>query len=1128
MLFLVGRKILVKRIYGERLFFTVLDTETIEASIRVHKPTGFMQDSCECGRSQENNFCKHVAAGVLLLNKYHYFDNTSSTMQEVLPADIAASPRETPDLKLVDPASAVNKEPAKSAEEKQRQKVQMREYLYNDDDKRSGGQKSKQMSVQIGSQPKPVLKPKPFHEVYTPVKKEDKSAAAENEKLLERLAGLIPQQGREIKTANKKLIFVFEETLGGAVVSLEKAEYDPEGSLNSKGRAQNRDAVYMPKPDYETVMLLDFFFSKGSRFDIGQKIFEFETFSSAKQYVPEYFLLPAMVEKILEFEHIYKREKDTGKLLPLEIENEPYTASLDMQQHKGNTLLKLTIERGELRCELDDLRVLLLEPLTCLYGNKVVRIAGLNNKQLNFFKNSANTITIPKGNQQFVEETLLPGLAGYINITGMQTIKKSEVEELRKGILLGENDTALGIKLVFSYDGSIVHYDPYKEREVLREKEGLTVVSRNKEFEQEAYRLLMTYPLKEIETGVFLPRHDPVLFLHERLEHLKQDGFDIYGEKDLKKLVVRRETPTLSLSVNSRIDWFDVRGTVRFGEHTVSLDQLLTSVKEGKQYVHLEDNSIGVLPEQWVRKFVKTLPMSRRKDDALVYTGSQTLLIDELLSEAEDVTIDKEYGERVERLKNFKGIQEQPIPDGIPVNVREYQKTGYSWFYFLKEFKFGGILADDMGLGKTLQVLMLLKNEKKSGLQSPVLIVCPTSLVFNWINESEKFNTGLKFLKHTGTDRDDISQESIAGYDVIITTYGILLNDAEALKAISFHYIILDESQKIKNPLSKTAKAAYSLNGSYRLCMTGTPIENNLTELWSQFHFVNPGMFSTLHNFKSAYITPIQKFNDSSALETLKKTTYPFILRRTKEVVASELPEKSEIIHYCEMEEEQRALYEFWRDSIKLGVLKTIEKKGLRNSHIKVLEGLLRLRQICNHPYLIGEKDVKKSGKFDEFRRLIEPIVEENHKILVFSQFTKMLEIMRRGLEKKKMPYALLTGSTADREGEVKKFQEDEKTKIFLISLKAGGFGLNLTAADYVIHYDPWWNPAAEAQATDRAHRIGQDKSVFVYKMITRETVEEKIIQMQERKKNLAGSVLSLEKGGMKNLTMDDIAELFG
>ncbi len=364
-------------------------------------------------------------------------------------------------------------------------------------------------------------------------------------------------------------------------------------------------------------------------------------------------------------------------------------------------------------------------------------------------------------------------------------------------------------------------------------------------------------------------------------------------------------------------------------------------------------------------------------------------------------------------------------------------------------------------------------------------------------------------------------------FDVVLTSYGVLLRDADLLKDIQFHYIILDESQKIKNPVSKTGRVVRKLKADHRLCLTGTPIENNLTELWSQMTFLNPGLLGSFKQFNDSFVKVISKENDTDTVQLLKRTIYPFILRRTKDKVAKDLPEKTEAIHFCEMDKNQEKVYNFWKNSIRVEILKEIKRKGIKKSGFKVLEGLLRLRQICNHPVLVQSDYKKKSSKFEEFKMMLSKVVVEGHKVLVFSQFVQMLEIMRGFLDENKINYELLTGNTRKREEHVKNFKNNDNVKVFLISLKAGGFGLNLTEADYVFHYDPWWNPAVEMQATDRTHRIGQDKSVFVYKFITKNSIEEKILSLQEKKRNLVREIISTESSLLKNLTKKDIEILF-
>ncbi|MBI5728038.1 MAG: DEAD/DEAH box helicase [Ignavibacteriales bacterium] len=481
----------------------------------------------------------------------------------------------------------------------------------------------------------------------------------------------------------------------------------------------------------------------------------------------------------------------------------------------------------------------------------------------------------------------------------------------------------------------------------------------------------------------------------------------------------------------------------------------------------------------------------------------------------------------MQKINSFESIERQNIPESFKGELRDYQKAGVDWFYFLQEFSFGGILADDMGLGKTIEVLAMLAKEKAKENIPPSLIVAPTSVVFNWVNEAARFVPSLKILNHTGIQRIKSDHLHFEDYDIILTSYGILLRDFELFNKQKFHYLILDESQKVKNPASKTARLLKEFNATYRLCMTGTPVENNLNELWSQMAILNYGMLGSLKSFQEVFVNPIQKNNDQESAATLRKAIYPFILRRTKELVAKELPPKTEVTTFCQMEPEQKKLYNIWKEAVRAEVYNEISKKGIKKAGFKIIEGLLRLRQICNHPRLVKKDFLKNSGKFEEFKEMLIEVTKEDHKVLVFSQFVTMLEIMREFLDAEQIPYEYLTGSTMNREERVNNFQTNKEVKVFLISLKAGGFGLNLTAADYVFHYDPWWNPAVEAQATDRTHRIGQDKNVFVYKFITKDSVEEKILQLQEKKRELVRNVISTEAGVLKNLTKEDIGILF-
>ena len=518
------------------------------------------------------------------------------------------------------------------------------------------------------------------------------------------------------------------------------------------------------------------------------------------------------------------------------------------------------------------------------------------------------------------------------------------------------------------------------------------------------------------------------------------------------------------------------------------------------------------------------------KDGQLEMSRLQGIQIGELLN---DPALTWHGAEQLrelhQRLSDFQGIKPVATPDGFNAELRDYQQQGLAWIQFLREFEFNGILADDMGLGKTVQTLAHLLLEKQQGrMQQPCLIIAPTSLMGNWRREANRFTPDLKALVLHGLDRhahfDKISQ-----HDLILTTYPLLRRDQEQLLEQQFHYIILDEAQAIKNPKSQTAQVVYALKAPHRLCLTGTPMENHLGELWSMFHFLMPGFLGNLERFNRLFRYPIERGNDDIRREQLQHRLKPFLLRRTKDAVATELPEKTEIIRSVILEGSQRDLYEGIRLAMDKKLQQEISKKGLARSHIMILDALLKLRQACCDPRLLSlpqAKKVTQSAKLDLLMTMLPEMVEEGRKILLFSQFTKMLGLIENELEKHHIKYVKLTGQTRKRDEAINQFQEGD-IPVFLISLKAGGVGLNLTAADTVIHYDPWWNPAAEDQATDRAHRIGQDKAVFVYKLITEDTVEDKILSMQKSKKSLAESIYSgkgQEKG--PGITSDELTTL--
>ncbi len=480
-----------------------------------------------------------------------------------------------------------------------------------------------------------------------------------------------------------------------------------------------------------------------------------------------------------------------------------------------------------------------------------------------------------------------------------------------------------------------------------------------------------------------------------------------------------------------------------------------------------------------------------------------------------------------ERLRSFEAIEKVAPPVQLEASLRPYQEQGLSWLQFLREYHLNGILADDMGLGKTVQTLAHLLLEKEAGrAKEPSLVVAPTSLMTNWEAEAKRFTPDLKVLVLHGKERNK-AFDAIAKHDLILTTYPLIVRDAEVHQKQLYHMIILDEAQYVKNPKTSSFKTVAALKANNRLCLSGTPIENHLGELWALFHFLMPGFLGSQDQFKQLYRTPIEKKGETSRQAQLAKRVKPFILRRDKASVAKDLPEKSEILVELELNDKQRDLYETVRVAMDERVREEVDKKGISRSQIMILDALLKLRQACCDPRLVKLKaaeKVKTSAKLEWLKDSLPQFLEEGHKVLIFSQFSSLLTLLEDTLQGLDISYSKLTGQTKDRKQQIAAFQEGDN-KVFLITLKAGGVGLNLTAADTVIHFDPWWNPAAENQATDRTHRIGQNKPVFVYKLIAKGSIEERILKLQERKAALATGIL---EGSLKgsSLSQDDLKSL--
>jgi hypothetical protein len=620
-----------------------------------------------------------------------------------------------------------------------------------------------------------------------------------------------------------------------------------------------------------------------------------------------------------------------------------------------------------------------------------------------------------------------------------------------------------------------------------------------------------------------ISRSDAVQWLTAHKQDLDQAGFTVHFKGDGSAPRYFLGKPEISIRIGEKFDWFDIQAIISFGQFQIPFLKIRQLILQKKKEFHLPDGSIAIIPDNWFHDYQDLFYFSEtRPGDDGVYLRRQHF---QLIQEWENQDLVK-TSLKTKTLNDLKlETKEFPIPKNFKGTLRPYQLEGYRWMRTRQVAGLGACLADDMGLGKTVQTLCLLQSLKEQGETLPTLLVMPTSLLYNWEMEAKKFTPQLRVMVYSGPQREKL-QAQIGKVDLILCSFGMVRSDIDWFEKQSFSYVILDESQAIKNPLANITKAVQKLNAKFRLVMTGTPLENSTMDLWSQMNFVNTGLLGTQRYFKDSFQIPIEKKADGDQKKRLYFLIKPYLLRREKRQVAADLPEKMESITYCAMSEEQERLYDktksFYRDIL----LKQIKDEGLQKSRFSVLQGLTKLRQLANHPALCEEGFTGESGKMEAVLEKLETVLEQHHKVLIFSQFVQHLGLIRRALDERGIAYAYLDGSTSDRMGQVESFQKDDGQSVFLISLKAGGVGLNLTAADYVFLLDPWWNPAAEAQAIDRAHRIGQKKTVFTYKFISKETVEEKILSLQQRKLDLANDLVTSDESILRALSEDEVLDL--
>jgi superfamily II DNA or RNA helicase len=734
------------------------------------------------------------------------------------------------------------------------------------------------------------------------------------------------------------------------------------------------------------------------------------------------------------------------------------------------------------------------------------------------------------------------------------------------GVRTSEWDDNVDLALLgFSYGGTAIH--PEDRRNELRAFEDgrIVVRRRDRSTERAALKRLRELGLQAVETfeaqdrdedriafGFAEVQRDWPNFVYDAVPQLEREGWRIEFEDGFRHRIVDGAGEWTAELEEGSGWWFSLDlGIVVDGERVALLpvlSSLLARLRDrnmpseldalahnGTVFGRLEDGRHVALPLDRTKAIMATLielydPKNMSAAGKLgVSAGEMTGL-----AALEAATRLRWLGgerlrELAERLSSFSGIAKIEPPAGLMTELRPYQQDGLDWLQFLRGYELGGILADDMGLGKTVQALAHFLVEKREGrLDRPCLVVCPTSVVPNWLAEAARLAPELRVLSLHGPDRADRFPE-IDNADLVVTTYALLARDADRLLPVKWHMAVLDEAQAIKNSAAKTTQLVCRVDARHRLCLTGTPMENHLGELWSQFAFLMPGLLGDAKRFARVFRTPIEKKQDGERRAVLSGRLKPFLLRRTKSLVAADLPPKTEILRPLELAGPQRDLYETVRVAMHEKVRREVAEKGLARSHIVVLDALLKLRQVCCDPRLVkltAARQVSASAKLEHLMEMLPPLIEEGRQILLFSQFTSMLDLIKPALAEAGIDFVELRGDTKDRAGPVARFQKGE-APLFLISLKAGGTGLNLTAADTVIHYDPWWNPAVEDQATDRAHRIGQDKPVFVYKLVAQGTVEERMLELQHRKKALAAGIYDAAGGTGAGLGADDIERLF-
>jgi len=910
---------------------------------------------------------------------------------------------------------------------------------------------------------------------------------------------------------------------GGLVLALETRDRKSDGTHTLPNRASIKRGhlVNMPEADRAILSLL-----AGG--------FEYHGWGDPNAYgqIPSSSLLTPALASVLLPQVVktgrcfLKKPKQAASPTPVEWdEGEPWRFELEIKEREitGWSVFGF-LRRADERVELSD--TTLISEGFVFIGQRVGRLAPETQTDwIRHMRRIGSITASDRDTDALISELLTLPEAPPLNVP--RELAFEEVAPIPRKLLkirargTGAQQAKVSADLVFDYEGTMVAGSD--KRRGIYDGPNRRFLKRNPEFEREASITLKELGFRQPTTHDV--RDDGSWHTHTNkvpgiVRKLIEGGWHVEAEGK-----IFRKPGSYRMEVASGVDWFELRGEVQFGDTSAALPELLEAVRKGENTVRLGDGTYGVLPEEWLMKVGLVAGLGTAENGHIRFRGNQAGLLDALLATQPEVTCDEAFNRVRQQLQNFEGVIAAEQPKGFQGQLRDYQREGLGWMEFLRRLSFGGCLADDMGVGKTAQVLALLETRRelhlKGELNAPSLVVAPRSLIFNWQQEAARFTPNLRVLDYTGAER---GEDSFSGYDLVLTTYGTLRRDAPRLKDIEFDYVVLDEAQAVKNSGTESAKAVRLLKGSHRLALSGTPVENHLGELFSLFEFLNPGMLNAANIFKLAGAGVSMRNVSEDSLSLLAHALRPFILRRTKEQVARELPQKTEQTIYCELKPPQRKLYNELREHYRNTILGKIAKDGMGKAKIQVLEALLRLRQAACHPALIDAKRAgEASAKMEVLLAQLREVTSEGHKALVFSQFTSFLKIVRQHLDEEGIVYEYLDGSTRDRQAPVEHFQTDPNCKLFLISLKAGGLGLNLTAADYVFLLDPWWNPAVESQAVDRAHRIGQIRQVFAYRLIARDTVEEKVLDLQKTKRELASAIISQDNSVIKNLQKEDL-----